>query len=383
MRIIVAPDSFKGSLSAVEVANAMERGILSVFPAAQVVKLPIADGGEGTVEALVTATTGRIMQEQVQGPLGDSVTACWGILGDGKTAVIEMAAASGIILVSDAQRNPLEASTYGTGQLIKAALDQGLRKLVIGIGGSATNDGGVGMAKALGVKFLDKFNNELPDGGAALKDLVHIDTIGLDKRLSEANILVACDVDNPLCGPRGASAVYGPQKGATPAMVAELDQALKHYAEIATVTLGKNVAECAGAGAAGGLGAGLLFFTPAQLRPGVDIVLEATNFATKVQQADLVITGEGNTDFQTAYGKAPVGIAKIAKMYNVPVICLSGGLGRGHDDVLQQGIDGLMSIVPKPMSLAECMTNAADLIQASAARLCRLIAVGMKLLKSK
>ncbi|VBB07721.1 glycerate kinase [Lucifera butyrica] len=382
MRIIVAPDSFKGSLSAVEVANAIAKGILAVFDAAEIYKVPIADGGEGTVDALVTATLGRTLKEEVKGPLGDNVAACWGILGDTKTAVIEMAAASGITLLPEEKRNPLQATTYGTGQLIKAALDQGLRDVIIGIGGSATNDGGVGMAKALGVKFLDASNRELPDGGAALQDLARIDVTGLDKRLTEANIMVACDVNNPLCGPKGASAVYGPQKGATPLMVKTLDRALSHYAEIAAQTFGKDISRYAGAGAAGGLGAGLLLFTSAILRPGVDIVLEAVRFEEKVQQADLVITGEGNTDFQTAYGKAPVGIAKIAKKYHVPVICLSGGLGEGCEKVLQCGIDGLMSIVPRPMILDDCIIHAAQLTEASAARLCRLLAVG-KLLQEK
>jgi len=333
MYIIVAPDSFKGSLSAIDVANAMERGIIAVIPNAQVTKVPIADGGEGTVEALVTATGGRMMYEKVMGPLGDTVDACWGILGDNETGVIEMAAASGLLLIPIEERNPRIATTYGTGQLMKVALDQGIRKLIIGIGGSATNDGGVGMARALGVRFLDESNNDLPNGGAALKNLWKIDREGIDRRLAETTILVACDVDNPLCGPRGASAVYGPQKGATPGVIDELDQALKHYAEVAKQNTGRDVAERPGAGAAGGLGAGLLFFTSSRLRPGVQIVLEATSFAEKVKLADLVITGEGCTDFQTAHGKAPVGVAKIAQLYNVPTLCLSGSLGTGCEAV--------------------------------------------------
>ncbi len=377
MNIIIAPDSFKGSLSAIDVANAMERGIILVFPDALVTKVPIADGGEGTVEALVTATGGCLMYEEVMGPLGDKVKACWGILGDELTGVIEMAAASGLPLITKEQRNPRLATTYGTGQLIKAALDQGLRKLIIGIGGSATNDGGVGMAKALGVKFLDASNKELPNGGAALKELARIDTSGLDPRLVDTTILVACDVDNPLCGIRGASTVYGPQKGATPGMVEELDQVLRHYASIAKETTGRDVADSAGAGAAGGLGAGLLFFTPSQLRPGVEIVLEATCFEEIVKRADLVITGEGCTDFQTAHGKAPVGVAKIAQKYKVPTVCISGGLGHGWEDVLQQGIGGLMSIVPKPMTLEECMRCADELVYAATSRLCRLVKVGI------
>ncbi len=379
MHIIAAPDSYKGSLSAVGVADAMARGIYAVFPNARVHKLPIADGGEGTVEALVAATGGTILHQPVTGPLGETVTAAWGLLGDKRTAVIEMAAASGLPLVDKDRRNPLVATTYGTGELIKAALDRGVRSFIIGIGGSATNDAGAGLAQALGVKFLDGSGRELPFGGAALASLAHIDLSGLDPRLAEATILVACDVANPLCGPQGASAVYGPQKGATPQMVARLDAALEHFAEVATAATGRSVAERPGAGAAGGLGAGLLFFTNAQLKPGVEIVLEAAGFADLVRQAAFVITGEGATDFQTAFGKAPVGVAKLAKQHNVPTICLSGGLGNGSDDVLQQGVDALMSIAPRPMALNECISGASELIEQATARLCRLIRVGMNI----
>lgn len=379
MRVIVAPDSFKGSLSAVEVANAMEEGILSVFPTAQVIKISIADGGEGTTDSLVNATGGRLMKSEVTGPLEKKVEANWGILGDGKTAVIEMAAASGIMLVEKEERNPMVTTTYGTGQLIKAALDEGIRKLIIGIGGSATNDGGSGMARALGVRFLDSEGSELADGGAALKNLASIDLSLLDPRLAEAIILVACDVDNPLCGPRGASVVYGPQKGATPEMVEQLDKALLHYAKIAKDTTGRDILESPGAGAAGGLGAGLMIFTPAVLKPGIQIVLEAAGFEEKVKNADLVITGEGRTDFQTAHGKAPIGVADVANKYKVPTVCLSGGLSQGADDVLEKGIAGLMSIVPSPMDLEECIKSAGELVQAAAGRLCRILKVGMDL----
>lgn len=377
MRIIIAPDSFKGSVSALAAAQAMKRGALSVFPEAEVIAMPIADGGEGTVDALVAATNGRTIRTEVKGPLEEIVTAHWGILGDGETAVIEMAAASGLPLVPIGKRDPRITTTFGTGQLLKAALDKGIRKIIIGIGGSATNDGGAGMARALGVRFLDAVGKELPNGGAALADLASIDPRGLDPRLQEAGILVACDVDNPLCGPRGASAVYGPQKGASPGMVAELDKALEQYARIAKAATGKDIADRPGSGAAGGLGAGLLFFSNAQLRPGVEIVMEATRFAELVAHTDLVITGEGLTDFQTAHGKAPVGIARVAKQHQVPVICLSGGLGEGADDVYDQGIHGLMSIVPQPMLLEECMRQGEVLIESAAARLCRLIKVGM------
>ncbi len=360
-------------------AAAMEQGILSVFPSARVMRVPVADGGEGTVEALVAAVGGRIIRQQVVGPLGDPVDAFWGILDDGETGVIEMAAASGLALVPKEKRDPRITTSYGTGQLIKAALDQGLRRLIIGLGGSATNDGGAGMAKALGVKFLDAAGFELPPGGAPLADLARIDRSALDPRLAGCAIRVACDVDNPLCGTRGASAVYGPQKGASAQTVAELDHALARYAGIARSATGKDVAELPGAGAAGGLGAGLLFFTRAEFRPGIEIVLEAADFAKIVRQADLVITGEGCTDFQTARGKAPVGIASLAKHHQVPVVCLSGGLGPGSEEVLRQGIDGLMSIVPRPMALEECMESAALLVTEATARLCRLLHIGIGL----
>lgn len=372
MRIVVAPDSYKGSVSALEVANAMARGIRKVIPDAEVCKVPIADGGEGTVEALVAATGGRLETSEVTGPLGERVRAQWGILGDGRTAVIEMAAASGLPLVPPERRDPRLATTLGTGELIRAALDAGLRRIIIGIGGSATNDGGVGMARALGAHFLDARGDELAEGGATLARLAKIDLSGLDRRFREAELIVACDVDNPLCGPRGASAVFGPQKGATPALVAQLDAALARFAECARQATGRDVAGAAGAGAAGGLGAGLMFFTPAQLRPGVEIVLGAVGFAELARGADFVITGEGRTDFQTAYGKAPVGVAKAAKQFGVPVFCLSGGLGDGADDVLAQGIDAVMSICSRPMSLEECMQEGPALIEAAAARLCRI-----------
>lgn len=373
MQIVVAPDSYKGSVSALGVAQAMERGILRVFPEAEVRKIPIADGGEGTVEALITATHGTLRQKEVTGPLGERVTAHWGILGDGQTAVIEMAAASGLPLIPAERRNPRISTTFGTGELMRAALDAGLRKIIIGIGGSATNDGGAGMARALGARFLDDDDKELPEGGAALARLKHIDLAGFDPRLKECLITVACDVDNPLCGPRGASAVFGPQKGATPEIVAELDAALGHFASIALEATGRAAAELPGAGAAGGLGAGLMFFTPAKLRPGVEIVLDAVDFAGVVKGAAFVITGEGRTDFQTAFGKAPVGVAKVAKQFDIPVFCQSGGLGDGADDVLAQGIDAVMSICDRPLTLDACMSSGSALIESASERLCRIV----------
>jgi len=367
-RVLVAPDSFKGSLSAVQAAEAMERGVLAAWPDARVVKVPIADGGEGTVDALVTATQGRFESRTVRGPLGRPVEARWGVLGDGRTAVIEMAAASGITLVPEGRRDPRVASTFGTGQLIRSALDEGFRRIVVGIGGSATNDGGSGMAKALGVRFVDGRGETLPEGGAALSRLVSIELSGIDPRLVETEILVACDVDNPLTGPRGASAIFGPQKGATPAVVAELDAALERYARVASAVTGRDVAGRPGAGAAGGLGAGLLFFTPARLVPGIDLVLDSTRFDDQVRGATLVIVGEGRTDHQTAMGKAPVGVARVAARHGVPVLLVSGSLGPGAEEVLAQGIGRMVQAAPEGMPVPEAMSRAAELLEAAVAK---------------
>jgi glycerate kinase len=366
--VLVAPDSFKGSLSAPAAAAAMERGVLAAWPDARVVKVPIADGGEGTVEALVMATGGHFETRTVRGPLGRPVDARWGVLGDGRTAVVEMAAASGLTLVPEGRRDPRVASTFGTGQLLRAALDAGFRHIVIGIGGSATNDGGAGMAKALGVRLLDGRGEPLPEGGAPLARLAAIDLSQVDPRLAEAELLVACDVDNPLTGPRGASVVYGPQKGASPAVVLELDAALERYAEIARQATGRDVARRPGAGAAGGLGAGLLFFTPARLVPGVDLVLDSTRFDDLVRGATLVVTGEGRTDQQTAMGKAPVGVARVAQRHGVPVVLVSGSLGPGAEAVLPLGISRIESASPPGMPVAEAMERAAELLEAAVAR---------------
>ena len=379
MRIVIAPDSYKGSLSAVEVANAMEKGILKVFPDAEVFKIPIADGGEGTVESLVMATGGRIVHETVVGPIGQPVHAHWGILGDGQTAVIEMASASGLPLVTPRNRDPRITSSYGTGQLIRAALDGGFRKIIVGIGGSATNDGGAGMASALGVKFLDSLGRELVPGGAALAQLAQVDISGIDIRFQESEFVVACDVDNPLCGALGASAVYGPQKGAAPDVVCELDAALCNFATLARKATGKDVADRPGAGAAGGLGAGLMYFSGAILRPGVEIVFETTGLPSLVQTADLIITGEGMTDSQTAFGKAPAGIGNLAKKYGKIAICLSGSLGTGAEDVLKHGIQAVIDIIPRPMNLQECMASAASMIEIAASRMARLLKAGILL----
>jgi glycerate kinase len=367
-RVLVAPDSFKGSLSAVQAADAMERGVLAAWPDAVVEKVPIADGGEGTVEAMVVATGGTYESRTVRGPHGEPVTARWGVLGDGTTAVLEMAAASGLTLVPEGRRDPRLTSTFGTGELLLAAMDAGHRRIVLGIGGSATNDGGAGMARALGVRFLDALGEPLPDGGAALSRLATLDLSGLDARLATVELLVACDVDNPLTGPRGASVIYGPQKGATPAMVAELDAALARLAAVAAVATGRDVASQPGAGAAGGLGAGLLFFTRARLVPGVDLVLDAARFDERVRGAHLVLTGEGRTDHQTAMGKAPVGVARVARRHGVPVHLVSGSLGPGAEAVHAHGFERVSAASPPGMPVEEAMSRASELLEAAVLR---------------
>ncbi len=349
-KIVIAPDSFKGSLTAPQICDALEEGIREVIPQAMIIKAPMADGGEGTVLCLVNATGGKILKKKVVGPLGERVEATYGILGDGKTAVIEMASASGLPLVPEDKRNPMLTTTYGTGELIKAALDHGCRKIIIGIGGSATNDGGVGMAQALGVKFLDKEGKEIGFGGGELKKIVKIDMGHLDKRIKDTEILVASDVKNPLCGPNGASYVYGPQKGATPDMVEELDQGLSHLAEIIKRDLGKDVRDIPGAGAAGGLGAGLMAFLNAKLRPGIELVMEAIGFHEKVAGSTLVITGEGKMDRQTIYGKVPVGVAKVAKRFGIPVLAICAVLDEGPEFFKPYGIDFILPISP-PMDM--------------------------------
>ncbi|MTI12216.1 glycerate kinase [Sansalvadorimonas verongulae] len=355
MKIIIAPDSFKECMTAAEVANTIEVGLKQILPDADCVKVPVADGGEGTMQSLVDATCGRIVNVDVTGPMGETVAACYGMLGDGKTAVIEMAMASGIELVPAEKRNPLMSTTYGTGELIRHALDQGIKRMIVGIGGSATNDGGAGMMQALGASLLDSEGKELIVGGAALAKLAKIDTSGLDSRLASVEFVSACDVDNPLTGANGASAVFGPQKGATPEMVKQLDAALKQYATVIERDLGVAVEHHPGAGAAGGMGAGLLAFMKADLQPGIDIVMDAVELAPKMDGADLVITGEGRIDGQTAQGKTPVGVARIAKQFGLPVVALSGCVGAGVEAVYGQGIDALFPIIHASISVEEAL----------------------------
>ncbi|GAK87490.1 glycerate kinase [Vibrio ponticus] len=349
-----------------QVATAIESGFRQVLPDAEYIKLPMADGGEGTVQSLVDATGGQVVSTVVTGPLGEPVEGFYGLLGDGVSAVVEMAAASGLHLVEPDARNPLNTTSYGTGELIKAALKQGAQHIIIGIGGSATNDGGIGMAQALGARFLDTDGNELAFGGGAIANLEQIDLSGLDPRLQQVRLEVACDVDNPLCGPTGASYVFGPQKGATPAMVEQLDYNLAHYASIIERTTGKDVTNQAGAGAAGGLGATLLGLLTASLRPGIQIVIEATNLAEVVKDAALVITGEGRIDSQTIHGKTPMGVAQTAKLYDLPVIGIAGSLASDCNVVHQHGIDAVFSVVPGAVDLPSALKQAAFNVEMTA-----------------
>ncbi|MDK2919784.1 MAG: glycerate 2-kinase [Candidatus Petromonas sp.] len=380
MRIVIAPDSFKGSLSAKEVADNIEIGIRKVYSDIDILKVPMADGGEGTVESLVDATGGEIIRLEVTGPLGEKVESFYGIMGDKKTAVIEMAAASGLPLVPNDKRNPMITTTYGTGELIKSALDRGCRDFIIGIGGSATNDGGSGMLEALGVKFLDKNGKKLPWGGGALINLDKIDMSSLDERLKSSRFVVACDVDNPLCGTNGASYVYGPQKGATVEMVQKLDRVLNHYGNMIKKYLGKDVMDIKGAGAAGGLGAGFMAFLNAQLKPGVDIVIEKTRLKEIVKDADLVITGEGKMDSQTIYGKTPFGVAKVAKGFGIPVIAIAGCISDDAHINHEQGIDAMFSIVNYPIELQDALNKekAAVFIQKNSEEIFRLIKLAQR-----
>ncbi|HEY0752367.1 MAG TPA: glycerate kinase [Ktedonobacteraceae bacterium] len=376
MRIVIAPQALKGSLSAAETGQAIAQGVREVYPDAELRVVPVADGGEGTTRALVDATGGRLVERMVSGPLGEQVQAFLGLLGDGQTAVIEMAASSGLPLLAPEQRAPRVATTRGVGELIGVALDAGCTRLIIGIGGSATNDGGAGMAQALGAQLLDTQGNELSAGGAALAQLARIKTDLLDSRLAACICEVACDVNNPLCGPTGASAVYGPQKGATAEMVEELDAALAQYARIIERDLGRAVRDVPGAGAAGGLGAGLLAFLNASLRPGAQIVLEAVRLEEHLQQADLVITAEGRLDSQTAYGKSVGAVAALAKKYHLPVLAIAGGLGDNYQEVYQLGIDGLAVLPSGPMTLNESMRAATRLTSEATERALRIYRLG-------
>ena len=377
MKIVIAPDSYKESLSALEVAQAVEAGFRQVFPDADYVLVPVADGGEGTVDAMVAATGGRKETVTVSGPLGEPVEAFYGLTGDGDTAVIEMAAASGLALVPPDRRNPLLTNSRGTGELIRAALDAGARRFILGIGGSATNDGGAGMVQALGARLLDLEGRELDGSGGDLARLERIDVSALDPRLAECRIEVACDVDNPLTGARGASAVFGPQKGATPEMVQALDANLARLARIVGRDLGVAVDTVPGAGAAGGMGAAMLAFFGATLKPGIEIVTAAVDLDTQVRDADLVITGEGRIDFQTVHGKTPIGVARVAKRHGKAVIGIAGSLGADVGVVHAHGIDAVFSVLGKPCTLDEALRDAAANVELTARNVAAVLRIGL------
>ncbi len=378
MKIVIASDSFKGSMTAIEATEAITRGAALACPQASIKKLALSDGGEGLVDCLVFATGGQKLDEKVTGPLGTPVLASWGLLGDGKTAVIEMAAASGLLLIPEGARNPSITTTYGTGELIKAALDRGCKKIILGLGGSATNDGGSGIARALGVKLLNSRNEDLPHGGSALLELDHLETAGLDDRLSEVEILVACDVDNPLTGERGASYVFGPQKGASKRMAEELDRALQQYARVIRHDLGIDVEDLPGAGAAGGVGAGVVAFLGGKLTSGIDLVIELIGLEEELQDCTLVITGEGKLDQQTLHGKAPLGVAKVTKKYQVPLVVLAGSTGERLKNLHAAGVTSYFSIITEPMTLNQAMLRGKELLSSAAEQLVRLFVTALE-----
>lgn len=370
---VLAPDSFKESMTAKEVCIAMEKGLRKIYPDANYVHVPMSDGGEGTVQSLVDASGGTIHTKEVMGPLGQPVVAKFGVLGDGYTGAIEMASASGIHLVTKETKNPLITTTYGTGQLILECLDRGMKKIIIGIGGSATNDGGAGMAEALGVKFLDADGNALSRGGGSLAQLASIDISGLDERLQEVQLIVACDVTNPLCGDNGASHVFGPQKGATPEMVAQLDHSLAHYADVVKHQLNKDIRDVPGAGAAGGLGAGLLIFTKATLQKGIEIVIEYTKLKDELQHADFVFTGEGGIDFQTKFGKTPFGVAQAAKLFDKKVIAIAGYIGEGVESLYEAGFDAIFGIVPGASGIEKLLAEGPQNVERTCENIARVL----------
>lgn len=371
MKIVIAPDSFKESLSATHVAQAIALGVQSVVPDAHVVCIPMADGGEGTLEAVLAVTGGQRRQLSVPDALGRPITASWGWLPD-QTAVIEMASAAGLEHITVADRDPLRADTQGVGELLKAALDTGARRIVLTAGGSATNDGGSGMLRALGLRFLGPQGQELPPGGIALANLERIDRSNLDARLQQIEIIIATDVRNPLCGPNGASAIFGPQKGATPEMVSALDQALSRFADVTTQVTGQDMRGSAGAGAAGGLGFAAMAWMGARMRPGVEVVAELAQLDSHLIDADLAITGEGRMDSQTLQGKTPWGVMQLARAKNVPVIAIVGSLGPGYQDLYPAGLTAAFSLANGPIELSTALKHAPELLQARATDIMRL-----------
>ena len=379
MKIVIAPDSYKESLTAQQVATQIEQGFSEIFPEAHYVKLPVADGGEGTAEAMVAATNGKIIRLNVTGPLGEEVEAFYGLSGDDSCAYIEMAAASGLELVPASRRDPRITTSFGTGELIRNALDRGVKHFIIGIGGSATNDGGAGMVQALGARLADKQGRQIGFGGGRLAELDSIDISEFDSRIKHCRFEVACDVTNPLLGKEGASAVFGPQKGATPELVSQLDKALEHYAWIIQRDLDIDVLSLAGGGAAGGMGAALHAFCQAELRRGIEIVTEALGLDELVRDATLVITGEGRIDSQTIHGKVPIGVAQVAKRYNKPVIGIAGSLTADVAVVHQHGLDAVFSVIYRICTLEDALENAAENVRMTARNIAAALAIGQKM----
>lgn len=377
MKVVVAIDSFKGSLSSFELADSIEIGIKNIYSDAEVLKIPIADGGEGTVEALVKGSNGELVEIIVNNPLMEKIKAKYGIMGNKKTAIIEMAQASGLILINPEQRNPMKATTYGTGELIYDAIKKGCREFIIGIGGSATNDAGLGMLQALGYRFLDENKIELGYGGEILSKVKYIDSSNKITELEECKFLIACDVDNPFYGPNGAAEIYSRQKGATENIVKELDKGLMDLAQIIKTELKIDISHLSGAGAAGGLGGGLVAFLNGKLYSGIDIVLKRIKLEQKLKDVDFVITGEGKLDHQTSMGKAPVGVARIAKKWNIPVIALAGGITDGAIETHKNGIDSFFSIINYPITLEEAMKKETtkNFIQRNTEEIFRLIKI--------
>lgn len=375
MKFVLAPDSFKESMTAKEVCQAMENGIRKVLPDAKIISVPMADGGEGTMDSLIDATNGQKYAIKVTEPLGTPVTAHYGILGDQKTAIIEMAEASGLSYVPQDKRTPAtikKTTTFGNGELINAALKHDVTRVIIGLGGSSTNDGGSGMAQAIGVKFFDHNDHEITQklGGGDLKQITRIDTIDINPKIKKTKFLLASDVTNPLTGTNGASYVFGPQKGADQATAKELDENLSHYAKI----IGQNIAQTPGSGAAGGLGAGLLAFTHAKIYPGVKLVANEVHLAEKIKEADYVFTGEGGTDFQTQFGKTPYGVAQIAKKYDVPVISLAGYIGKGIDHLYDKGFTAIFGILAKAENIDQALKDGPQNVERTTENVVRLIA---------
>jgi glycerate kinase len=378
MKVVAAPNPFKGSLGAAEAAAAIARGVRQVFATAEVLEVPVADGGEGTVEALVAAHGGRLVWETVEGPLGRPVSAALGLVDGGRTAVIELAAAAGLPLVPAAERDPRRASTYGFGQLLEAARRLGVERIITGIGGSATNDGGAGMAQALGYRLLDAQGQELPRGGAPLASLARIDAGRVDPAWQKIKVDVASDVTNPLTGMEGATAVYGPQKGVTPDLAPELESALRRMSEVVLRDLDRDVADLPGAGAAGGAGAGLMAFLNARLQPGAQLVAEAAGLDRALAGAWLVFTGEGRVDGQTVYGKGPMEVARRASIAGAEVVVLAGALGEGWERMLEGGVTTVVPLAERPAPLDEMLADAEGLIERASARVCRLVAIGLR-----